>query len=501
MEANAFTEPTKGPMSADNTTEPISFATLLKGELSRKHVNFYTFLAQAHNGGDVFISKELWSPDTNIKKEDMCNEPVWDKFHDILITAFMKDVLSAIATKLGSPLILNSYTTDIYLESWGRLSYARAMIESRADVELKDTLVVDIPKFEGKGHCSNTMEANAFTEPTKGPMSADNTTEPISFATLLKGELSRKHVNFYTFLAQAHNGGDVFISKELWSPDTNIKKEDMCNEPVWDKFHDILITAFMKDVLSAIATKLGSPLILNSYTTDIYLESWGRLSYARAMIESRADVELKDTLVVDIPKFEGKGYTRRTIHVEYEWKPPKSSTCKVFGHVMDECPKKIVLICIKEFKDAKTSCSLTSGTNEGNSKLAEKGAISNVVASTHATTSEALGSPSITPLAKRINYLNRSMLDEKFVLVDDDGKPLNNVDDPGNTNSDNEVEEVFNKNTGFMASTSSKVDNSSKNGSGVGNKSMYECVNQLKMVFENLKGCLGQAALTKVNAV
>ncbi|GKB41810.1 hypothetical protein Tco_0886752 [Tanacetum coccineum] len=48
------------------------------------------------------------------------------------------------------------------------------------------------------------------------------------------------------------------------------------------------------------------------------------------------------------------------------------------------------------------------------------------------------------------------MLEEKLVLVDDDGKPLKKVDDPGNTDNDSEVEEAFNKNTCFMTSTSSK---------------------------------------------
>ncbi|GJZ07648.1 hypothetical protein Tco_0541441 [Tanacetum coccineum] len=34
--------------------------------------------------------------------------------------------------------------------SWGRSSYVRAMVELRADVELKDTLVVVVPKFMGE---------------------------------------------------------------------------------------------------------------------------------------------------------------------------------------------------------------------------------------------------------------------------------------------------------------------------------------------------------------
>ncbi|GKF20274.1 hypothetical protein Tco_0068912 [Tanacetum coccineum] len=97
-------------------------------------------------------------------------------------------------------------------------------------------------------------------------------------------------------------------------------KEDMCNVPVWVKFYDISITVFTKDGLSAIAMKLGTPLILDSYTTDMCLESWNRTSFARDMIELRSDVELKDTLVVDIPKLEGE----------------------VFGHILDACPKKSV---------------------------------------------------------------------------------------------------------------------------------------------------------------
>nr|GEU48216.1 putative zinc knuckle CX2CX4HX4C [Tanacetum cinerariifolium] len=38
------------------------------------------------------------------------------------------------------------------------------------------------------------------------------------------------------------------------------------------------------------------------------MKSWGRSSYARAMIELRADVELKDTIVVVVSKLVGDGF-------------------------------------------------------------------------------------------------------------------------------------------------------------------------------------------------
>ncbi|GJU09874.1 hypothetical protein Tco_1132270 [Tanacetum coccineum] len=104
-------------------------------------------------------------------------------------------------------------------------------------------------------------------------------------------------------------------------------------ENFWVKLHGVPITAFSEDGLSAIATKLGTPLMFDSYTSDMCMHSWDRSSYARATIELRADVELKDNILAAMPKFNEEGYYTCNIHVEYEWKPPRCACCKVFGHV------------------------------------------------------------------------------------------------------------------------------------------------------------------------
>ncbi|GKG25333.1 hypothetical protein Tco_0395961, partial [Tanacetum coccineum] len=41
-------------------------------------------------------------------------------------------------------------------------------------------------------------------------------------------------------------------------------------------------------------------------------------SYAKAMIELQADVELKDTIVMAMPKLSGEGFYTCTFHVKYE---------------------------------------------------------------------------------------------------------------------------------------------------------------------------------------
>ncbi|GKD15709.1 zinc finger, CCHC-type containing protein, partial [Tanacetum coccineum] len=69
---------------------------------------------------------EKWHPDENLLKEDVSTIPVWIKLHGVPVTAFSEDGLSAIATKL-------------------------VMIELRADMELKDNIVVAMQKITREG--------------------------------------------------------------------------------------------------------------------------------------------------------------------------------------------------------------------------------------------------------------------------------------------------------------------------------------------------------------
>ena len=43
-----------------------------------------------------------------------------------------------------------------------------------------------------------------------------------------------------------------------------------------------------------------------------------------------------------IPLEDGTGYTREVIKVEYEWKPPHCTNCKIYGHTNDKCSKRVM---------------------------------------------------------------------------------------------------------------------------------------------------------------
>ncbi|GKA36357.1 RNA-directed DNA polymerase, eukaryota [Tanacetum coccineum] len=251
------------------------------------------------------------------------------------------------------------------------------------------------------------------------------------------------------------DGGDVcgvvgmetfFRRIESWSLDVN----EMDGQ---DQFHDVPITAFRDNGLSVIATKLSSPLLLDSYTAAMCTDSCSRASYARAIIELKADVDLRETIVIVLPKFSGQGFTTSTIHVEYECAPPRCSECKVFGHVLDDCPKKIVSDISKNSKMPRQPAlgppvglkpkftfvyrsvfTKKAAKANGNQKVQTANKATTFILNSFDALSTLLDedegggnqtpSTNATLVVTKINELERQMLDGKLVLVNEHGKSL-----------------------------------------------------------------------------
>nr|GFA11393.1 hypothetical protein [Tanacetum cinerariifolium] len=147
-----------------------------KGESRHKGLNFRTLIIQAGIGADVGVplgSIRVVSERHELKEEDVVDVPVWVKLHGVPvtralhITAFSDDGLSAIAMKIGTHLGLESYTSDKCIQSWGMSSYARALIEIQADVELKDNIVVAMPKIVRDRFY--TGRAKSLKKPSQAP--------------------------------------------------------------------------------------------------------------------------------------------------------------------------------------------------------------------------------------------------------------------------------------------------------------------------------------------
>ncbi|GJT26011.1 hypothetical protein Tco_0895948 [Tanacetum coccineum] len=309
-----------------------------------------------------------------------------------------------------------------------------------------DNVNLETPLESNKDDDVNT---NANVEPT----ASASLLAFVSFATLLKGDASQKSLNSYTLITPARKGVDVVVPLES----IRVVSERFAN--------------------SAYGFFLGKwvayPVVAN-YVRN----TWSKYGLA--------DVELKDTIMVAMPKLVGEGFYMCAIRVEYEWKPPRCLSCKVFGYVLNECPKKIVPDVVKNsnnprkatrgvpvgqnvsFKSTKQVykpvCKKNGAITSGNMKQAE--VVRQEVAEM-GSLNVAHGSSSNTPIIDKIDKLERQIIYGKLMFVDDDRISListNYVD------NESEVEVVFDETTNLMPSKISKGENDR----GYSNNSMLE---------------------------
>ncbi|GJW53426.1 zinc knuckle CX2CX4HX4C containing protein [Tanacetum coccineum] len=126
-------------------------------------------------------------------------------------------------------------------------------------------------------------------------------------------------------------GGPWLIRKssiilKKWSMDTRLLKEELTHIPIWVKLHDVHIQVFKEDGISLIATFIGKPVMLDSYTSSMCNDSQGRSSFARCLIEVSSEADLVDVVTIGIPSFTGEDFTKETIRVVT---PPIVSTSPI----------------------------------------------------------------------------------------------------------------------------------------------------------------------------
>ncbi|GJX44005.1 glucomannan 4-beta-mannosyltransferase 9-like protein [Tanacetum coccineum] len=220
-------------------------------------------------------------------------------------------------------------------------------------------------------------------------------------------------------------------------------KEDVSTVPVWVKLHGVPVTAFSDDGLSAIATKLGTPLMLDSYTSNMCMQSWGRSSFARFMIELRADVELKENIVMAMPKIISSSGNKKK-GVEPTIEVSNSNPFDVLNSVDNDV----------EFD-----------TNRGTSNLGNNEATPSGSSFMNIDNDGEFASN--TPIGEKIDKIERQIGEDKLRLLDTDENPLVHS---GIVESDSEVEVVIDETTNLRISTSGK-DRSDK---GYGTNNLLE---------------------------
>nr|GEU98885.1 transposon Ty3-G Gag-Pol polyprotein [Tanacetum cinerariifolium] len=174
---------------------------------------------------------------------------------------------------------------------------------------------------------------------------------------------------------------------------------------------------------------------------DAMLENGPWLSFARVMIDLRVNVELKDNIVMAMPKITRQGHYTCNVHVEYEWKPPRCSSCKVLRHIHEECPihvlpnasssgnKKKGVEPTLEVSNSNPFDVLNSvdhdaefGTNRVTTNLVNNKATSSGSSFMNIDNNREFACN--TPISEKIDKIERQICEGKLRLLDNDGNPL-----------------------------------------------------------------------------
>ncbi|GKE13693.1 chalcone--flavonone isomerase, partial [Tanacetum coccineum] len=226
--------------------------------------------------------------------------------------------------------------------------------------------------------------------------------------------------------------------------DVYLLKEELSHVPIWVKFHDVLLVVYTSDGLSFIATKIGTPMMLDSYTNSMCLESWGRRSFPRILIEIDACNGFSDKLIMVFLELEGP-----------EANPKNASSARKSSNKTDITNSTTlgngIFSLSNSFEALNDDDSVIVEVKSGN-KSSTSGVQEDGNSSTH--------------LVEKIHRFEQQLLDGKCVLVDEDGKHMEKVDYSGDHGSEDEVEPDDNEMASFLASKPSGV--------GYGTKSLLK---------------------------
>ncbi|GKB92899.1 retrovirus-related pol polyprotein from transposon TNT 1-94, partial [Tanacetum coccineum] len=104
-----------------------------------------------------------WSPNMVVSKDKVTRVPVWVKLHKVPVVAYSEDSLSLITTQIENPIMLDAFTSSMCVDVWGRMGYARALIEVNANKELKQEVIMVVPNIEKEGTPAVESDAEGFT--------------------------------------------------------------------------------------------------------------------------------------------------------------------------------------------------------------------------------------------------------------------------------------------------------------------------------------------------
>ncbi|GKC09661.1 RNA-directed DNA polymerase, eukaryota, reverse transcriptase zinc-binding domain protein [Tanacetum coccineum] len=134
------------------------------------------------------------------------------------------------------------------------------------------------------------------------------------------------------------NGKPMFMQK--WDPSMSLDKSEPSKIPLWVKLRNLPLEAWTTMGISVVASRLGTPLIMDQVTTSMCKGGTGRFGFARVLIDVEAVKGIPDKVEILYKNRDGMVTGKKSVDVNYDWAPQVCSFCKVFGHRDKNCVKR-----------------------------------------------------------------------------------------------------------------------------------------------------------------
>ncbi|GJS56719.1 RNA-directed DNA polymerase, eukaryota, reverse transcriptase zinc-binding domain protein [Tanacetum coccineum] len=97
-----------------------------------------------------------------------------------------------------------------------------------------------------------------------------------------------------------------------------LTKPEPARIPLWVKIYNVPLEAWNVEGISRIASRIGTPIIMDKVTTSMCKRGYGRASFARVLIE----VDATEGIVDNVEIWYQKLNRTMKLRVEYAWQPP-----------------------------------------------------------------------------------------------------------------------------------------------------------------------------------
>ncbi|GKC84880.1 ARID DNA-binding domain-containing protein [Tanacetum coccineum] len=240
----------------------------------------------------------------------------------------------------------------------------------------------------------------------------------------------------------------------LFTPgDKNLLKEDVSTVPVWVKLYGVPVTAFSNDGLSAIATKLGTPLMLHSFTSDMYMRSSCKV-FRHIHEECPKNTSAGEKKIIKKPSQASRGVLvglKMAFKSQKEYRPVTKKPNNSSSSNKKKGVEPTIEVSNSNPFDVLNSVDndVEFGTNGGTSNLGNNVATPSGFSFMNIDNDGEFASN--TPIGEKIDKIERQISEGKLKLLDNDENPLVPM---GIVESDSEVEVLYDETANLMIPTS-----------------------------------------------